>query len=338
MKYLLMFIFFQLSLTTQGQKIKSDDQIIDKWTKATLNVLCYPKATKNNLLLLDSALKIGRIDSVQHHRVVRQIISGAVTGTAIWFTYKKYNFLLSARHVLEDTSLGQGRCYQDIHVVENGSAVSIDYLNKAFLKPNRTAIVEVGTAVSIIEVFESIYKFSSPEKDIAIVNLDSSYHSLGLFHFLRKGGYKPVDLVDIDTLFQTKNGESVMAIGYPNESITKIKDEQELPNKHALLTSPFFTRPFITRGKVFDIRKENNSFEVDIFTYHGFSGGPIINKKGKLIGITHGYNPSKGISPGGNYFEYHGEFMKSSLIMPLLGDVLKQVKMLPYNLHLQIGN
>lgn len=338
MKYPLFIVIFSISFIVHAQKNKKEKQIINKWTKATLNVLCYPKSSRDYLLLLDSDLKVGRIDSIQHHNEVRQIITSASRGTAIWFTYKKYNFLLSARHVIEDTSLGQGNCYNEIHIVENDTTHSINYLKNAFLNPNRTVIVEVGTPSNIVQVFHPIYKLSSVEDDIAIVNLDSSYHSYGLFNFLRKSSYKPVEIEDIDTLFQVKNRESVIAIGYPNESITKIKNEQELPNKYALLTSPFFTIPWVTRGTVFDILKENNSFEIDIFTYHGFSGGPIINKKGKLIGITHGYNPKKGISIESNYYEFHGEFKKSVLIMPLLHDVLKQVQSLPSNLHLFIGN
>ncbi|WP_298297901.1 trypsin-like peptidase domain-containing protein, partial [Hydrotalea sp.] len=161
---------------------------------------------------------------------------------------------------------------------------------------------------------------------MAIVNLDSSYYAYGLFKFLKTSGYKPVDIKDIDTLFHLKNRESVIAIGYPNESVFKTKNQKELPTKFALFTSPIFTIPIVTNGTVYDDGAKTDSFEINIFTYHGFSGCPIINYKGKLVGITHGYTSPKKTNSKGNYYEYHGEFKKTTLLMPLLRDLLRQIQ------------
>ena len=326
MKYLLTVVLSLLFIIVQAQKFGRKETVIDKWSKATLNVLCYTKTERNNLLLLDSLLKVGQIDSNKHTFYVNQLILSASSGTAIWFTYQKHNFLLSARHVFEDTTIGQGYCYNEIHIVENDTLHSID-LNNFELRPYRTIVGEVGRPSDIVFVNNTkLFKFSSKDDDIAVVNLDSSYYSYGLFKFLNSSGYKPVDIKDIDTLFRVKNREPVFAIGYPNESITKIKSQKELPTKFALFTNPIFTIPIVTNGNVFDVGGKTNSFEINIFTYHGFSGGPIINDKGKLIGITHGYiSPKKNISKR-NYYEYHGEFKKSTLIMPLLRDLLIQIQ------------
>lgn len=326
MRYLLSIVFFLLGNIAEAQKFQDREAIIDKWTKATLNILSYTKTERDNLLLLDSLLKIGRIDSNRHCDFVNQVIISASWGTAIWFSYENHNFLLSARHVLEDLTTGQGDCYNEIHIVENDTIHFVD-LNKFELSPYRTIIGEIGSPSNIVFINNSkLYKFSSNYNDIGIVNLDSSYYAYGLFKFLKEGGYKPVDIQDIDTLFRVKNSESVIAIGYPNESISRRKNQKELPSKFALFTSPIFTTPIITNGTIYDVRSGKDSFEINIFTYHGFSGGPIINKKGKLIGVTHGFTSPKKNYSRGNYYEYHGEFKKSTLIMPLLRELLTQVQ------------
>lgn len=326
MRYLLIAAFFPISTIIQAQKFGEKETIINKWTKATLNVLCYTKTERDNLLLLDSLLTTGQIDSIKHSFYINQIILSASSGTAIWFTYQKHNFLLSARHVFEDTTIGQGSCFNEIHIVENDTLNSID-LNSFELRPQRTIIGEIGSPSDIVFVNNTkLFTFSSKEDDMAVVNLDSSYYSYGLFKFLKKSGYEPVDIKEIDTLFRVKNREPVIAIGYPNESITKVKNLKELPTKFALFTSPFFTIPIVTNGTVFDNGDKTNTFEVNIFTYHGFSGGPIINSKGKLIGITHGYTSPKKTNSKGNYYEYHGEFKKTTLLMPLLHNLLRQIQ------------
>ena len=125
MRYLLIALFFQTSVVVQAQKFQNKEMIVNKWAKATLNVLCYTKQERATLLMLDSLLKIRKIDSNQFIYNVNQVILSANSGTAIWLTYKKHSFLLSARHVFEDLTIAPGACYNEILIVENDSINSI---------------------------------------------------------------------------------------------------------------------------------------------------------------------------------------------------------------------
>ncbi|EHQ27068.1 S1 family peptidase [Mucilaginibacter paludis] len=326
MKYLFVLILFFSNIPLNAQNIKDKERIVEKWTKATVNVLCYSKLQRDWLLSLDSVFSAGKIDSVSYQNYIYQLIALGSTGTAIWLTYQNHNFLLTARHVLEDVSISKGSCFSEIHIIENDTIHSIDR-SKFEPRPHRTFAAEVGTPSDKLFVNNTkLFKFSPVDDDMAVVNIDSSYYAYGLFKFLRLSGFQPVGIEDIDTLFKVKNGDPVFAIGYPNESVTKRKNTKELPTSYALATSPIYTIPIITNGVISDINNGKNTFEIDVFTYHGFSGGPIINKKGKLIGITHGASTPRKSNSKGNYLEYHGEFKKSTLLIPLLHDVITQVQ------------
>lgn len=319
------------SLTLSGQRIKNENQIIEKWSKATINILCYPEEVRKKLLLLDDALALDRIDSTQYEIYVQNLINLAKTGTAIWLAYQEYNFLVSARHVLEDKTNCVGCSYNQIIIVESDTASSID-LDMYHRQHQRNYIFEIGHDIDMVIVDNpNLYKFSSVKDDLGVINLDSAYYAYGLLPFLRRSGYEPVKIDDIDTKFRVKPKDAIIAIGYPEKSIIRMKSNDDIPSDYALITSPIFTLPVVSRGMVFDVQKGQNMFLADIFTYHGFSGGPVINKKGKLIGLTQGLKMPIVSLENRSYLDWSGRFIKASLIIPLLDDLVKQLKSTKFN-------
>lgn len=87
-------------------------------------------------------------------------------------------------------------------------------------------------------------------------------------------------------------GQNIQAIGFPG-----VADNRSLFSKEAS------TIPTITKGTISAIKPNVNStfnlIQIDASINHGNSGGPVLNNKGKVIGIsTYGVSPEES---GGNF-------------------------------------
>ncbi len=108
-----------------------------------------------------------------------------------------------------------------------------------------------------------------------------------------------------------------MCIGYPKEA-TIFKPKQSA--FESIYSGDFKNWNIITKGFIYDNPPNSNFFSASIFTYHGFSGGPVI-LNGRLIGLVSGfgfdYKESNSILLN-KYFVYHPYFIKATLIYKYL--------------------
>jgi hypothetical protein len=232
--------------------------------------------------------------------------------------FHNQHYLITARHVLEDTAADEeGILFDKIFIVQNGSDAMITNTKKI-----RDEDVRSPSMINLISAGPSgsrPYLLTSKEDDLCIINLDAGGTSLKRFYMtLDSRDYKAIELKDIDTACQIKEGQPILAFGFPGEqSNIAIKS---IPHSLSHWESPEITIPSISTGTIEDALSGNNKFYGSIFVTHGFSGGPIISSN-RLVGIVNGSVfpdhtlPARSLS---KYRQVHMNLTKSSLLISLI--------------------
>jgi len=292
---------------------KSQKVSIDKWVHAIINIECLPSMGKQ-MMEVGDLLSQNKITQQEYRRKVDSINLASIrfggAGTAIYLLHNKHHYLLTARHVLNDTSVRPDGIFPKI--------ILINDINH----PGKTTVVDAaGNMSTEIQPFLMLYEwyeFSSTEDDIGIISLDNDNEGIEFRDTLDKRGYIPINSDDINQSCNIKRGQKMISIGYPQDfSLAQIKN---LPLAAFLWQSLFVTRPIVTNGLIADELKNKNYFYGDIFVYHGNSGGPAIVDN-KLVGIVHGAIVDTSSSGAFHYGLYHTQFIKSSLILPMLKQI-----------------
>lgn len=312
---LLLLIVIDIS---QAQTIV-DSSSISKWVHATINIQCAPSTRPGFEELIDLRFA-GKISIKQFKMKLDSLyLVRRSSGTAVFFLHNQRYHLLTARHVILDTSASnKNPTLSRIFLVE--SPQTMNTRKGISIDQNANVYITNDSDVTFInEISELDYELSSPKQDLGIIYLEENPTGEKKFlHALIKKGYVPITLSDIDTSCNIGREENIFAIGYPRES--EIADKRHLQWQVLAWEGWTITAPMITFGTVESVPKNQDYFYGSIFVYHGFSGGPVIAKN-KLIGITRGGVPEVKntctISPN-IYLEHHSVLKKSSLIMPLL--------------------
>ncbi|MEO6230789.1 MAG: serine protease [Ferruginibacter sp.] len=253
---LLFFLLFASSVCN-GQR-KND------WTKAVINI--EGQHSKYSLNQINDSLfvaqKEGRIKNNDDEKsVLLRLISqkNTLSGSAVYVLYNKNEYLISAKHVLVDPTISN-------YLIQNVSIrTPLDmYLSGA-----------VNNSVINTNKFKSVI---SDSLDLCVISLKDS-QSVNLRSLLKQGGYAPVIIDDKDLSLESKVGDDINAIGFPD-----ISTIQRLPRWNTLQASNIVV-PVTTFGKISMFHPKLPFFYADITIYPGNSGGPIISN-GKLIGIV----------------------------------------------------
>lgn len=241
------------------------------------------------------------------------------SGTAIFLKFEGIHFLITARHVIEDTHFpSPGIPYNQIFFPEN-----LNIARNSF-QPANLRIMPSDTNLHVCN-----FIFSPKDTDIAIIALDGYNYQTGISNIpkiLMDRGYQPIDISDIDTNYQYKKGDLTYSIGFPELSMIGTKNSID---SFQIFQSNTITLPVVSKGKELETKNNNLYVISDVFVYHGNSGGPIIHDN-KLIGVVHGANLEKREVKGTvlryYYFLNGNQFIKSKYIMPLLRAFTSQIK------------
>jgi|SRR3990170_1319482 len=325
MKVFLSPLLFLIQLVSLSQTSDDSTNIL-KWLHATINIECEPSYRREEDRLW-RLLGDNKITFEEYRQKTANLNLTRVKGSAIYFLFNKKHYLITARHVLIDTT----SIYDTLSFYKNG----YDVFQKIFLvehpqnitKHNIVKADKYGNIVDashnedtfIMGISTLNCKLSSPQQDLGILMLDEIYDSKSFIRALEEKGYIPIEIADIDTICNIKTNEKIFAIGYPDESLV-LNKWQFLPRALLNWESWGVAIPVISYGEIEANSNDTDYFYGNIFVYLGFSGGPVI-RGGKLIGIT-----SRMISETKQFngsipnlaLIHHSIFIKSSLIIQLL--------------------
>ena len=319
-----------LLIAQNKRPVTIDKQIINKWIHATVNIECRPELSKEHTQL-ENLYKQHKIDKKTYDDNNNRLNEISYSGTALFLKYNNSYYFLTARHVIYDMSSSDTNaiCWK-ILLIENDTLIN----NTKGVQDDSFENVYIGKGAELTTLFKSMlskyyYIFSSVKDDIGIIKIDALLDNFSVT--LLKRGYIPITINDIDTSFKVKNWINIFTIGFPAESLAYTK---RLTEQTQRIESSLITIPFVSVGKVSNTLKGSSFFESDIFCYHGYSGGAIVDvKRSKLIGIVSGYYPDTielyDKPPFEKYYLYHSRFIKSSLILPLLKELESKYKKHP---------
>lgn len=332
MKNLLFFtlLYPTLVFSQKRKPVEIDSNIINKWIHASVNIECRPRFSKQHNYL-KSLYETNKIDKKTYEENRDYLNSISYSGTAIFLKYKDSYYFLTARHVIADMSSSDTNdiCWK-ILLIENDTL--LNNTKGVFVDSTENTYINGGSELTTlfdVMLGKNYYIFSSVAEDIGIIKIDALLKQFAQTLVNRR--YVPITIDDIDASFKVKNWDNIFTIGFPEESIM-FKKTLTIPQHK--IESNLITTPFVSVGKISNTLKDSSFFESDIFCYHGYSGGAIVDTKtNKLVGIVSGYYP-QAISlhqkpPFKDYFLYHSKFIKSSFILPLLEQLESKYKKHP---------
>ena len=348
MKAFLLFLIapiFCLSQKVKQSQIK-EDSVIKKWTTAIINVETKPSYQKQ-INKIDSLFETSEI-TFQEKRLREDSFYNyplgnvRFNGTAIFVKNKNDFYLLTAKHVVRDTTsdlLDGG--FRNLVVVENVTGkqnhikpMTVDSHGNVFAEDNSTLSLRLD---SHNHPELNSFAVSSDSDDLAIVAIGGCPDGKEFVKGLFDAGYIPILLSQIDTVCKIVDNESIYAFGFPKESYIINK---KLPRALFNWESNSESLPFVSKGVTVRSLIKSHTFEGAIFTYHGNSGGPIV-RNNKLIGIVSGFNVDtfNVMNTGrllSGYEYYHSRFIKTSLVMQLVRNIELFGLNLNYDQRLQL--
>lgn len=270
-------MFSSLTLISQ-KKVVSEDSIIKKWIRASINLEAHPNFLVSKVW---ASWRKGQAPPDKNVRIKFQENYRRKTSraTCIFLLYKNKHYLITARHFLVDeNAISKNWVHERFFLGPNAS----DELNK---KPIDT--------LPQIEYFDGHlggknpkYIISDEKIDIGIIALDDIPRMGRQFvAILYERGYRPILYQDIgENIILPKNAK-LITIGFPSEisEIAKLRKNSDTSIKN--WKSAYRTIPVISKGNVKQFNDKDYYFTADIFSFHGNSGGPVIYKN-KLVGIN----------------------------------------------------
>jgi len=233
---------------------------LSKWQKAIINIECHQQFSKsvwediaNNTITYEAAFN--------KYPVLKY------SGTAIFLKHENGHYLITAKHVVFDTS--KKDIFDKIILIP-----SVDNYSEYIKSPPLLSHLTAGG--------NQTYQFSE-NLDLAIINLDFPGKGALFTPKLYRLGYEPISLDDISFEDSVNIGDDIICLGFP--AVTSIKKYFPSNNIIRQWQVNYTTLPVVSFGKIAQYHKDFNMFLGDISIYPGNSGGPVLHDN-KLIGIV----------------------------------------------------
>lgn len=298
-------------------KCQINKNLNSKWVKATISLKVFYRATfGEEKVLLDSFNK-GKISEKKLDSLLDSKVKAGV-GSAVFLKIGSSHYLLTAKHMITrfwDTDTAHRvntivivpRPYDSIQDFKTAESFIENGKSKVTLPSGVSVTMNDGSPVPSFTFHNGGLNFSiefyafnraraiknqhyyiTPPGggDVALINIDRfGGQGKNLLLTFRRWGYRPIEMTDFFNDDTISEGQRLFCIGFPRESILNYLNQPTLLDQY--IKSDLLAYPMVTKGfsELTDFKSTN--FEAAIFTYHGFSGGPIIFNN-KLIGITSG--------------------------------------------------
>ncbi|TWR28614.1 serine protease [Mucilaginibacter achroorhodeus] len=310
---------------------KKMDIDLNKWIPATLNIqISYSRSYEEADVY--EQLRSGKINRDQAKKKFKEFDQNSLieAGTAIFLKYNGRNMLVTAKHMLYKPQLtgndpdallstvGKIILVENIYKPNYTVGVKIDGNNNMLMKrgSEKPFIMFSGMTNRFplyMEYLESDKTGIKRDEDVAVVNLDDEMYCKGLLDVLKKRGYTPIALNDIDENCNLIKGQEIETLGYTEKSSVVFQKE----NKNIFWEGYAYVAPVFTRGTVAASTKSEKLIKGNIFVFHGNSGGPLVSNN-KLVGIVQGYDSEVlSASPASQNYYIDGTplFVKSNIVL-----------------------
>ena len=298
---------------------------LNKWTRACLNLEVRPNFFASKIWCRLQALqkKGYKLNAERVNELRKRYDEQVITWTGLFLKYRNKHYLITARHCLvDDSSSIKNYVYEKIYLIENGS----DKLKKTdhSIDPSSSHAPYLDGYVYGKNVQ---YEVSDSAIDLGIIALDD-IPTFGhqFIQALYQYNYKPINFSDIDTTHKLSNHQEITAIGFPKELSHLSKQTKNIDSAIQYYRASNVSIPDVSTGYIKDPMNNFFDFTGNIFSYHGFSGGPVISHN-KLIGINKSYGGLYINTDSRNlnyYTDEFAEFVKAYEILPLLKKLEKR--------------
>ena len=291
-KSCLLMVFLTMWLSCEPFKhdgAETNNQL-EKWKKAVIHLECTTDKIEIEKYIrlkdeLRSKLAKNKISSDEINQKIKELESAwdkgehAIRnfGTATFLEHNQRRYLVTARHVLYDSSAGPKKPEAIFNMIFREPSLD-DVLVKESKIP-KPFLMNLGVGPPE----KRVYTFTNPEIDLAIISLDRVLSNLFMSaDMLLSLGHVPITISDIVDAPSTEGAE-VLTVGYP--SSTSRLGELKIRHNKLFLNPLFFSLPTFSFGRVAMLHEKLSYFLCDISINPGNSGGPVV-ENGNLVGIV----------------------------------------------------
>lgn len=318
---LLLIPYSAFNQESKKYSINNEQDLINKWIKACVNLEVKPNlfTSKRFTEMVRKSISKEGLDRKESMRIQDSAYHTRYTGTGIYFLYKNKHYIITVRHLLEDTSSHfKDDVAEHVSLVQNGSVIGNGKQIDSF---PAYLILTMHRPLNEVPII-----FSSKDLDLAIISLDDvRIYGKQFVRVLDAYGYVPIGINDIDTISKLRRDDYIIAFGFPQFSeVGRIKIPTGVFGDELIKA----TIPVVTKGYVEDTSLVSKYFSGNIFIYSGFSGGPVVNRYNKMIGINKAYFAQPNKVEGINLNYYYREkslFIKSKYIISLIAELEKRL-------------
>ena len=268
------------------------------WEKAVVNI--ETEKYMYSKFIVDSILKAQKIVGFLPAKIdsLKRILFTTLTstGTGLYVTFNKRNYLITAKHVIYDEANALQKRYEKLNGIYDWDKLEaiaprfsivtpFEYFNKT-KRVNNFAVFPNNFFHGNLPYF---FISDSTGDGIGVISLQERNFKY-IDTLLLMNGYIPVNLEDVLTEDKIEVLDEVYAIGFPEMISVVIRPEWKngiIPNQ-----TPDIVKSFIVKGTIAMFEENIQHYYVDLTITPGNSGSPII-RCGKLIGIVSGINKYK---------------------------------------------
>lgn len=308
---------------TQSKSTESERHL-DEWVNATLNIHSElsddQKRSRVWEIVHDADSKYTNEEKDKALNWVNNTPKPRMSGTALFVENEGRHYLVSARHVFEDTTqFHKNQLSRSLMLVRNANTPETITNIRPFV--NGGLIIEDSVVASLnaygygYDTCTLTFLFAK-NYDLAVIFLDARDDGKDFVHTLYSRGYKPIAASRIRKQ-NVDDNQQVTAIGFPSN----ISDYSYIQYPEAVQKfRPANTSiPIVSRGKIVNPNYTEYDFETELFTFGGNSGGPVISGR-ELVGLVSRIEWEDKPNASGKLLYRVGHWLnvKASLILPMI--------------------
>lgn len=292
-------------------QLYNGDEMLDAWKRAVVHIEGAGDSFYRSFFQMSEDLRTGKISAEEFAVASRTGRDARSNGTAVFIRDRGRRFLITARHVIHDRIRAAGEINDE---EQRASSMALGYFKERALhrlfhcifrvpslsdleqnfkeprkeirlsdKPDSTAVLFACLSHLDVGPPEMHSYTLDIERDLAVISLDHSHSYFA--DSLESDGYVPMDS-EVFTNCAFSEGLEVFTIGFPGS--VSIVGRQPLDPPELNWASALVSLPACSFGHVSMNHERLDFFWCDLSAYPGNSGGPIVDRNSRCLGIVTG--------------------------------------------------